>query len=696
VPQYQEIPRCGFIGEEDHAQVATYLSELAQESRDARAPREPMAEACLNLWTYGVEDPDSLAANQIVVQRIQGTIAAICQIQLDEAPTATLEPVETGEPPEYYWAGGGVGSTRIALAPPELGGLGLMPEEVGEWVDDNGETQSPLPLDEQLGEFLTATAAPAEVAPLLGPGQVRPHWIVEFNDRLVADVYQTVLKVFWQRSQIDLTVRQVLTDTNIVGWQWVLYEYDDAARRHKLTQVPVKQVHCDPTARDIADAAFAGVDIPMDLSAARACYPHLTDVLEAEAVTGYPNRPDASTTFSSQFDRSFNRPMVTLRIMWLRNQVVPMGSDEALALGLVLHVPTPMEPAPTPPDPSSVPVNRDAGIAATGDTPVPDGPAGGFTLPDGTPVEPGDPAWPTRLGVRQLTEIGGKIVDDRESPFGDIPLLLSVNIPLPAGPFGIGEPWRLKDLQAAESRTLDAMIKHVEFYGNPITTISQSMKALLGEDYKDARACPGLVLTVPDDLYERTGGKVEAIHDPPPLSAGHAQLFPMLGGLIDDISGNTEAIQGRMPSQAHSGRAIEMLQSAASGVIGFKAKRLADMLRRLTMFQLHALVWMVSEDEIAAVVGQYPRHIIRKVCERARRLEWNVTVNIDAGTGGGRMQKRALAAQDLQARAISVQTYQEEAGIDPRRERHRLMAEQQQAAQVAGAAATPAAEPQRR
>lgn len=694
MPQYQEIPRCGFIGEGDHSLVVGYLTDLSQESRDPRAKWELMAEACDNLYTHGVEDPDSIVAGQIIVPRIQNAVMAINEIQLKEPPSATLEPVETGEPPEYYWAG----PQGVGLNDPAFGGLGLATEQVAEWLDDNGEIQSPLPLNEQHGEFLVATAVPVEAAPMLGPGQVRPHWVVEFNDRLVAEVYQTVLDVFEQRSQIELAIRQFQTDTTIRGWGWMLYEYDDAARRHKVTHLPIGQVHCDPTVRDIAEAAYAGIDLPMDLNAAKACYPYLADVLEEEAATGVPAQPDSGTVWGSQYDRTFMRPMVTLRVFWLRHQVVPMSSDEALALGLVLHVPTPATDAPTPPDPTTVTAERDGGVGPAGETPVPEGPAG-FTLPDGTPVASGDPAWPTRLGVRQLTVIGGKVVDDREAPFHDIPLIHNVNIPLPGSrPYGMGEPWRLKDIQQGESRSVDSMVKHVEFFGNPVTTMSQSMKALLGEDYKDARAVPGLVLTVPDDLYNATGGKVEAIHDPPPISPGHAQLSQHLGQLMDDISGNTEVLQGRPNSQVRSGVATGMLQDAATGVIGFKSKRLRDAVRRLTMFQLHAIVWMVSEDEIAAIVSQYPRHLIRKICERGRRLEWNVTINLDGGTGGLKAQKRAMAAEDLRLGAISRRTYQEQANIDSRLERQRMATEQQQLQQLAtigapGAQPAPGGEP---
>jgi hypothetical protein len=68
----------------------------------------------------------------------------------------------------------------------------------------------------------------------------------------------------------------------------------------------------------------------------------------------------------------------------------------------------------------------------------------------GQPCYPGDPDWPTRIGVRQLVQLGGRIVDDRECEHWDIPILHNVNIPFPTEcPWGQGEPERLKSIQQA-------------------------------------------------------------------------------------------------------------------------------------------------------------------------------------------------------------------------------------------------------
>ena len=59
------------------------------------------------------------------------------------------------------------------------------------------------------------------------------------------------------------------------------------------------------------------------------------------------------------------------------------------------------------------------------------------------------------------------------------------------------------------------------------------------------------------------------------------------------------------------------------------------------------------------------------VYDRARSVQWDVQVKLHAGNSR-QVAKRQLAMMDRQAGAISLQTYQEEAGRNSRMEDQRM------------------------
>lgn len=713
----------GQIGEEDQGFHVSYLSSLAREAREAREDVVQAIEDNINVFRFG-KASGSPAEGELVVNEIQNAIISTTQIQTQEPPAASLEPVETGEPPLHFWAG----PQDVGLAL-----FGLQVFEVASFIDENGVEQPPTPLDPMVAGQLKALAVPEEVSPALPMGMIRPEWIAEVSDQSTADVYQTVLDIFWERSQSDLFIRQALMDTNIQGTWFGLYEFDDTRLRHTLKAMPFLQVYADATVRDIADMGFFGFDLPVWADEAKTLYPDLAEDIDAEAKEGNPTLVDQNTQYSSTYDRDFQRPHVVLRVFWLRNQMVPLSKEEAIELGEIVEVPMEVPsfvdgtqpevglgddqqelapgdfagngggPGSTVSDSreGAATEGRDSGrdnVSPAGDdtqsgplgvgttqplSELPEDPAGTVCIlaATGEPCYPGDPAWPTRIGIRQLVQLGGKIVDDRECEHWDIPVLHNVNIPFPTiCPWGQGEPERLKGQQAALNRAINSMVTHGDFHAAPLTTMSQSMYDSLPPQFRDGRIKPGMVIVVPDDQWMASGGKIENVHEPAALSPAHVQLFPLLKQLIDDNSGHTDVMQGKSAA-GDSGKKVEMLQSAGSGIAGFKAKRTGDMVARMTHLMLHSLIWRLDVDDLEKIVSKYPRHVLEAIHGRARAIEWNVKVVVQAGAGL-QVQKRQLAQMDYAVGAISMQTLQEESGRDPRLEDQRKIIEAQKMAQA--------------
>lgn len=702
------LPPLGQVNESNEGEVLTCLTGLAQEATDERCLYEQFVNSNLNMYVYGQEGVP--ADGRIVVNEIQNAIIAATDIQTKDPPQVSLEPVETGEPPLYYWAG-----------PQELGiALGLQPFEVADWLDEAGQLHPPTPIDSLVAGQLKALTVPEELSPALPPGMIRPEWLVELNDTLVAETYQMIHDVIWERSEVDLWVRDNLIATNVQGWANGLYEFDDQAKKHVLRHVPVTQVYLDPTSTGVRDSAYCGLDLPLDADEAKESYPDLAVVIDAEARTGEPQVSDRTTQFGQVYQRTFQRPIIVLRVFWLRNQPVPMAKDEAVQAGVLEERAVPAAFGATHGDPSgggdpaqermlaggeddaaaggAMAAGVDGLVGAQG-APAGDlagnvdGAAAPATLAvacffpgTGQQVMPGDPAWPTRRGIRQITVIANRVVDDRECEFAEPPLLHNVNIPIPGQhPYGLGEPFRLKSLQSAESTLLDSMVEHARYFSSPVTTMSESMAISLGERAKDLHTQPGQTFIVSDEQWMASGGKPLIIQDPPALGAALTELFPTIKGLLQEQSGHAEVLQGRASPQVKSGKAIELLQTSASSMIGFKSQRTGDMIKRMADLMLRSIVWRLSVADVNRIVSKYPRHVLEVIHERAREIEWNVRVSVHAGNGGLKLQKRQLAQMDLAANAISMQTYQEDAGRDPRLESQRKLAEFQKQARLAAA-----------
>lgn len=717
---YPALPPVGQIHDADgQANVRTYLENLARESSAAFQRWKPTIDANLNLYAFGHPDGQQ-GDDKLIVHKIQDAVIAIVDIQTKEPTQVTLEPVETGEPPLYYWAGPPEAAASLIAQ-----GL-LMPQEVVDWLDpETGQMTPPLSINPLVAGELKAREVPEEASPALPMGFIRPEWLVKVCDRTVADLYQPVFELFWERSNTNRWIRDSALDTSVQGTAFGLYQFDDVEMRHVLGYLDLVSTYIDPTVRDISEATYAGFDLPIDAAAAKAHYPELAADIEREAWKGQPDRIDVTTQFSQVFNEQvFERPMVTFRVFWLRNQIVPMTKDEAVGAGLVQEVvpygdeqqlPTDVgaagetaagglgeSPVPATADPTTddealgegSPPEHAAGLGGTAPAVEPgDDSAGSCVLiATGEPCAPGSPNWPTRLGIRQITQIGQTVVDDRQCEFFDIPILHNINIPMTGRrPYGIGEPERLKNLQRNYNIILGSGVDHARYFSAPMTWVAQSTHDQLPPQYKNGFNKPGVQLILPDEVVRQTGGKPIGVQDPPPMSAALPQMTAQLAEAIQESSGYTDSLRG-IGNPQDSGRKTEMLQNAGSSQISFKASRTADMVRRLSLLMLHELVWRLSPEQVGKIVSKYPPHILEILHARARSIEWDVKVVVHANAGMD-FQKQQTALMQYQSGMLSKQTAQEMSRIDPRVEDTRQTSEMQKQARL-GMVAGPGQEQQ--
>jgi hypothetical protein len=710
---YPMLPPIGAISaESDNGDAATYLKRLARESQQAAAVWQSYAAANLNVYAYGEDPPPSPSDDQtIIIPAIQNAVISATNVQTKDPPTATLEPVETGEPPTYYWAG-----------PPMLGlQLGLNEMQIGDWQNpDDGQMHPPQPIDQDTGENLQQACAAGGVPGPAGPDgmpttaiPLKERYIVAVDDELIADTYQAVFDVKWARASMDREIRSNLLWTNIYGYTLWLYEWDPATGMPGLRPMSPLQVYIDPTVEDIAKAAYAGVDIVLDAGVAKRLYPQFADAIDREAKIGTPPKGDENTIWGAAADRNFERLVIPLRTFWIRNQPCPMTPEQAMEAGLVVAGEVPVvvetpsqETNESKEDGSGSGVDVDAAAPAArqeaegpgGDVPaagggdVSGGPGGGgtgipgplpaasrpaFLHPDtGEELTPAHPDWPTYPCLRQITVIANGVVEDGVCPHYDIPLLHNVNIPIPEKPYGLGEPFRLRLIQKAGSRVVDAMVEYVENFKAPGRIIPQSVMNELPDDIRDEYVKPGQTLVPPDDMYMRLNGKLSTIIEPPPMPAGLMELHPILQDLLEKLSGHSEVSQGIAPTDAKSGKAIGMLLETNASMISFKSTRTQDVVWRLARLILHNIVHHTTAADVRKIVSKYPPHVLEAIHERARQMDWDVKVVVASGNGAVKAQKEQQAVMKYQAGLQSRQTTQEQTGVDPRLEQQRQAQEQ--------------------
>lgn len=320
------------LADDDLQGISTYVTDIFSESSKQIAKILPEADENIALYTWNaLEEPGE---DDVVIPEIQNSVLTGVNVLTREPQQITLEPQETGERPTYYWAG------------PQDIGVHLFgdPRYVAAWLDPAaGQLMAPLPLDPDLAETLIAQALPRGTA--VQPGMLRQEWFVAMDDRLVADVYQTVFDVYYDRCDTEYWYEDALLDNSVEGTSFGLYQFNDDEKTHVLKHIPLPHICIDPTARDISNAAYAGYQEPLDAREALRQFPDRADLIEAEANIGNPVLFDDQSRWSVNYDLDFKRPMIAIRVLWVRNVPCLMTEDEAIASGKVKRQEVPDAPA---------------------------------------------------------------------------------------------------------------------------------------------------------------------------------------------------------------------------------------------------------------------------------------------------------------------------------------------------------------
>ncbi len=648
----------------DRFGVTAFLDALVLEAMRRRMGHDLRAQQNIELYEgrqvyQGVADENE----RISLNRIQNAIITQVDIQTRIEPRIGFVPRESGEPPVYYFNPPAVPNAATARLMSQID-----PSAIRGTVGADGLTL-PVPLsasDAQIvitaieaGQKLQAQMSqdagiPANAANNIVP----PTVLVAVNDQSAADGLSTVFDALYAKSHISMYVNENFLMNGIVGWQFMVYEWMGYERRHKVWNPEFCYLYIDPLARDVSDARWVMHDWPLSADQAKAMFPQLAADIEKYARSGLPMFPGTMQYTPNYLYRTtpFATPMVFFRTLWYRDWPYPMSEEEAQSANLVQQpLPAP-EPGPGPAQPQVAQV---------------------YQLPNGESTQPGSPNWPVKPGIRMIRVLANNVVEDAPCPYPEIPVVLNVNIPLYASPYGQGEPERLAGLQRMIDDVLTDMRTHYDYNSFPVQIVPQSVVDAMPVGARNLYVKPHEKLVVPDDIYTQLGGKISVTQAPPPVNADAWRLLQLLIELHDKEAQHAEVLQGEAAS-GWSGAAIQHLQDAAKGAIGFKSRRAETMLKQLARLMAFAIVNFMTPGEWAQISSKYPVQVWYAMHERIKRMDLQVEVEITSGSGIQKSQDQDQVLTDFRAGLVSRRTAMKKLGFNPRVELQNMVEEQRE------------------
>ena len=288
-------------------------------------------------------------------------------------------------------------------------------------------------------------------------------------------------------------------------------------------------------------------------------------------------------------------------------------------------------------------------VGAAAGTPI-EPPTAYILLVNGQPaheVKPWGPGWPMRRGIRELTIITSKLVDDRECPDAELPLTHNVNFPRLHGPHGQGTPEDLELLNMAVNEIISNLVWLTRKAAFGTTLVADSLEKTNPDIGKQAFMRPGTILTAPDNTMKELKLLLQTI-DPPRASEDVWRFLTQLLDLIDKQGDMAQVLQGQVANL--SGDAIGKLQGAAQGSVVFRGRRSERMLEHLAELMLGGISRMSIEGMCDAVPGTPPY----LWAEFKHWFVHNLRYDVDIEVASGGAATKQVRAQQIQAACGNV------------------------------------------
>jgi hypothetical protein len=480
------------------------------------------------------------------------------------------------------------------------------------------------------------------------------------NDQMLSRFAQDLYDLQWRRACGDAVWVENAVLKNGLGSAPILCEWD--AKRHNvvLSNPHIKNVWIDPTARRIEDARYVIFD--QVLSAEEACgeWPEFAALIEEAAMTGSVRGSGEVELGGPYSQTSFERKMVVVRTVWERvAEDGETGEQESRGAG----------------DGEDWQEEGEEEVGGASKTQHAFGACRATQLlgkkhPHPNPLPEGEGARVRETVI--LVEVQ-RVISRRACPYWDIPMAMTVNIPIMYSAYGLGEPARLEDAQQLANRILSAISNLVRAGAYPQEYMPRELIEELEAAGVSPHASPNNIIPIDGANWERYfggRGKLGFAVDAPQVNETFIRLVDMFLRLVDDLGGNVGVLQGRAPAGT-SGAAIDSLTSNAKGPLALKSEFAEQALGRLARLILDMAIKYMPGEVMAKHFQGYSAGLLGYLRGLVSDMEFDVCVEIASGKGANKRIDEEQALRRLQAGAISLETAQEQMGVNVALERQR-------------------------
>jgi hypothetical protein len=611
------------------------------------------------------------------INKIMGVVITHTSAEVAYSPRARFTPVESSDEPRavFFKPSGARSLMRKTKGGTLLEGIVLTARQLA--------CLDPITMEQY--EMLIGLDSPT-------PGILTSDAFDLVNDKMLSKFAQDLYDLQWRRADGDAIWTENAVIKNGLGSAPVLCEWNKAKHNVVLSNPHIKNVWIDPLARRVEDARYMGFDQVLTVAEAKRLYPQHAELIDKVGSTGSINTTGEVPMGDPYTSTYFERPMVVLRTVWERDHTRPLTEREAIEAGKAKFVPVSMKEA-----------MAEGAVSMTPPMPgMPMQPA--VMAVDGSPANPQHPAWPTRLepdldspawpGTEAIKETCvlvdiQRVIRQQTCPYWDIPMAMPINIPLLYSAYGLGEPARLEDVQQLANRLATAISNLIRAGAYPQEYMPKELVEELEAAGISPHSSPNNIIAIDSvnwQTYFGSRGKMGFAVDAPPVNETFIRLMDMFMRLVDELGGNAAVLQGRAPSGT-SGEAIDTLTNNARGPLALKSDYAEKALARVARLVLDMALKYVPDSVISTHFTSYPPGLLAYVKNTVASMEFDVNVELASGKGATKRENEQKATERLQTGVISIETAQEEMGLNVDLERQRLKSQREEQAKAAQQAA---------
>ena len=541
-----------------------------------------------------------------VINRTSTSIMATTAAMTDSPVDIKFMPVESADPWQYLLKG--KAARKLALF---LEGSGVLEGYTTEQL--NGEEF----IDDARAEWLMENI----LDPKTGMPLITEDSFHIKNDATKAKAAQILFDNRWKQGNGDYHFTEHALYTGIFGFQAIRFQWDRWDHAFEFENVHSLAVWPDPVHTTIYAWDFHIFDVYIPLSKALKVkeYQDFEPELRLAAQNGKLVQPTGQMYPSTYRDQEYTRPMVQVRTGWIKNQLVDRTPEEAEREGL-------------------------------GDDPA---------------------QWPKTRGILQIQVLPqiGRTIGSQRCKYIVEPMGWSVNMPVMFSPWGLGEPFRLEDIQLAINRELTTIINWGRFYAYPAQLMPASVHEALTRQGHKAHIRPGVCQSVPDNLWMKltaaARGNPNFTIPAPPIPRDRVNVLVILLQEHDRLSGHVEALQGRTQSSQTSGVLFDQMRQEARGPLALKAKFLTSTVERLALLGIDSIVKWMPRWMRLEILDQYPPVFVDALVADMSPAKMDIAVEVSMSKGSAQRFKRAESRELFAVEAIDKRTLLEDHDRDP-------------------------------